>query len=167
MENSQNEPREDQKANKNKKTSKICLIVGFVLLGIGAVLMILGLVVFREPFGSSTIPNTALLMIGFGICGSSLFAFMFGAVPYLAKLNAKLSKEALDYAGDDIAEAGKKAVDVAAPIADKAADVMSPAIAKTAKTIKDATKEDMKYCKHCGDVIDADSKFCKSCGKEQ
>lgn len=52
--------------------------------------------------------------------------------------------------------------------ANKQADINKDAIKTTVHAIKEGlTKDEIKYCKHCGASIDADSKFCKSCGKEQ
>ena len=64
------------------------------------------------------------------------------------------SKDDIESISTNRAEATKKGV-----------KITTKAVAEGIK--EGFTDEEIVYCKHCGEAIDAASKFCKSCGKEQ
>lgn len=56
---------------------------------------------------------------------------------------------------------------VSSEITKQVAPTYGIAAKEIAKGIKEGLKEDnVIFCKHCGEPIDADSTFCKKCGKQ-
>ena len=51
-------------------------------------------------------------------------------------------------------------------LASHAAEIASDAVTTTASAVAEGMRA-TKFCKHCGEKIDADAKFCPACGKEQ
>ena len=51
-------------------------------------------------------------------------------------------------------------------IASNTADIVSDAVKTTAGAVAEGIRA-TKFCKHCGEKIDADARFCTSCGKNQ
>ena len=141
--------------NKRNKIFTIFKALGFISLGVGILLIILGTVVFRGSFGDGTIPNIPLLVIGIFLIPISLTLITWG-------FSKKISAFMIGTIGD-IQSENK---DTMKNMANTNAEIHEEAITRTTKAIKDGIK-DTKFCKHCGAKIDNDSKFCKSCGKEQ
>jgi len=147
-----NDELQPKKTKKSKKTSKTLLFIGIPLLLAGIGTQIFTILNIEQYFFLSFVAMP--LIAGGFVCT------MMGTIPYITKVNAKLQKEALDYAGSDLQES-----------ATLGAEVVSPATKTMAKAIKEGFSEmendPQMYCKHCGKSIDADSKFCNHCGKEQ
>lgn len=153
------------------KTSTKLKILGCCMVAIGATLIVLSCTVlayypFGDPFFGKT-PQFGALVPGVFLCFFSIPIFITGFRPALMKMGAKLHSETMDHAGNEISKAGVKTVEVAAPVIDKMADAASPSITKLVGAVKKGIENPQKYCKHCGDSIDADSKFCKHCSKQQ
>lgn len=139
--------------NNNKpKHFKYFKIIGFIGLIVG----IAGFVLTRVGFGDFESNNFMIggFMFTFGLF-VGLSCLMIGFRPEIAKMSAKSKKY--------IQEENKGTF---TDIANTTADIASEAITKTAAAIKSGL-EDVVFCKHCGEKIDADSKFCSKCGKEQ
>ena len=130
-------------------------IIGFCSLAVGIILIILGCVVFRMPFGNGTTENFALLVPGMFLTVSCAPCLFIGFAPKISKMQVESAKYMQQSNKDDLTD-----------IANTSADISSEAISKSAKAIKSGLNE-TKFCKHCGAKIDIDSKFCKDCGKAQ
>ncbi len=143
---------------KKPKVFTVLKILGPCVIAIGIVLIVLGVVVFPEPFGFSgemTQPNFALLVPGVFVAFAGLPMTVMGFMLEINKTTVKTARYLQEETKEDLTE-----------MADTSADIASGAIKKTVKAVKEGLK-DTKYCKHCGAEIDADSKFCSECGKEQ
>ena len=130
-------------------------IIGFCLLIVGIILIVLGCVVFRTPFGHGTKENFALLVPGMFLSVFCIPCLFIGFATKINKMQIESAKYMQQSNKDDLTD-----------IANTSADISSEAISKSAKAIKSGLNE-TKFCKHCGAKIDIDSKFCKDCGKAQ
>ena len=142
--------------NNNATKPKIFLtlrIIGFSLLGFGAVMSAIGLSLFGN-FDSGFI-GIVLLCFG-GFCFVPGIALV--AISFTLGINKTMIKTT-KYIQEDNKEDLKD-------IASTEAEIKEAAITRTAKAVKKGFV-DTKFCKHCGEEIDADSKFCSKCGKEQ
>ena len=142
--------------NNNISKPKIFLklrIIGFSLLGFGAVMAVIGLSLFGN-FDSSFIGITLLSIGGFCIVPGIAMVFISFA-PGINKTMIKTAKYIQEDNKEDLKD-----------IASTEAEIKEAAITRTAKAVKNGFV-DTKFCKHCGEEIDADSKFCSKCGKEQ
>ena len=158
--------------NKNfisKKLSTILLIVGAVLLVVGIVLDVLAesFIDTDNLFESNIQAFDIMSTFGWVAIVAGLIMMFVGALPYIVKLFAKLGKETLDTAGEDIKEVTTKGVETFTPATQKTIKVFKDAIVD--KTADEKTQEEQKevYCRYCGAKIDTDAKFCSNCGKEQ
>lgn len=120
-------------------------------------------------------PETKIPTIGILLCFGSFavlaVGFIFagrGLTPYVSKIDAKLGKETLDYAGDDISAAGVKMVEVSEPIINKGVDVIASNIEKISRSTKKVgsnTKDNkVNHCIKCGKKMDVDEAYCRKCG---
>ena len=92
--------------------------------------------------------------------------FIMGATIYIManpKLRAKFfasqfkaTKYMMDEMKDDIKS-----------IADDMADATKDSITVKTRAVRKGLLEDSKFCKYCGENIDADSVYCNKCGKKQ
>ncbi|MBQ7307095.1 MAG: zinc-ribbon domain-containing protein [Clostridia bacterium] len=140
---------------KEPKHLKVLRSLGFILICTGILLIILGVVVFREDFAGTTIPNIALMVPGMFITVFSIPCLFMG-------FSAKISEMQIEQTRY-IQEKNK---DTLTDIADNVTDISEDAIIKVSHAVKEGF-DDYVFCKHCGSKIDADSKFCKKCGREQ
>ncbi len=123
----------------------LCIVIAVV----GLVLSIIGLTEFQSAF---------FMVGGIMFCVGIFAGIVLLSVAYkpeVAKLKTKMDKYIQEENKEDLTD-----------IASTSADIKSEAITKTVKAIKKGIKN-TKFCKHCGEEIDADSKFCSKCGKEQ
>lgn len=146
--------------NENNKEKKSKFTTAFLILKIiGPILIIAGIVCFvisNSNFGNFENDNFMTYAIIGGIClFIGFICTAFGFVPDIAKLNIKLAKHIQNENKDDLKD-----------IVDTGTDIVGEATTKTAKNIKKGLK-DTKFCKNCGEEIEADSKFCSHCGAEQ
>lgn len=132
----------------------IVKIVAFIMLIVGLILIILGTAVYPDATFSD-MPNMGLFMPGIFLTFFSIPCFVWGFTPELHKVGIKTKKYLQEENKGDLTD-----------MASTSADITSGAATKTAKAVKDGLK-DTKYCRYCGEQIEADSKFCKHCGKEQ
>lgn len=142
--------------NNNATKPKIFLtlrIIGFSLLGFGAVMAVIGLSLFGN-FDSSFIGIT-LLSIG-GFCFVPGIAMVF--ISFMPGINKTMIKTA-KYIQEDNKQDLKD-------IANTGAEISEEAITRTVRAVKKGF-QNTKYCRHCGAEILEDSKFCSKCGKEQ
>lgn len=142
--------REDK--NKKPLLFLFCKILGFAF----AVVAVVGVVFIFTGFGD--FESNKFMIGGFLFAFGMFFAIVLLLIGFRPEIS-KLSTESKKY----IQQQNK---DNLSSIASTGADISSEAITKTTKAIKKGLK-DTKFCKYCGDEIDADSKFCNSCGKEQ
>ena len=98
-------------------------------------------------------------MIGGFLAAVGLFmgvsCSVVGFGPEIARLKAKSARYIQEESKDDLTA-----------IASNTADIMADAVKTTASAASEGMRA-TKFCKHCGEKIDADAKFCPSCGKEQ
>ena len=124
------------------------------IIGIGA--MVTGIVLAIAGFGDFESNNymigsfTAAIGVPMTVLGITI-----GFSPEIAKARAKT----LRY----IQEENKAELTA---IATGNAEIMSDALKTTADALSDGARK-TKFCRHCGEKIDADSRFCSVCGKEQ
>lgn len=114
-----------------KKTT-LLKIIGFATLVVGLVLIYLGATVFRDrawdDFGWK--PNFALFVPGQFLALFSLLIILSGFAPQITKFQAKVHKETLDYAGEDIKSATAKSAETIIP-------AITPSIKIAVNEIKD------------------------------
>lgn len=139
------------------KVYLVLKILGPCLMALGIVSIILGVVVFPEPFGfdGGTVINFAFLVPGVFLIFGGVFMLLMGFTPEMQKNSIKTARYLQEETKEDLTQ-----------IADNSADILDGAVKKTVRAVKEGLK-DTKFCKHCGAKIDADSKFCSECGKEQ
>ena len=112
-------------------------------------------------------PGAPVLAIVGGFVGMiGLVPLILGARPFFIKVGAKMTKETLDYAGDDISAVGEKVVDVAKPVVNKGAEVLTPIVGNMAESISSGINKGKAklICPNCKKKIDEDSAFCPKCG---
>ena len=142
--------------NQKPKIFTVLKIVAPIMLILGVVLIILGTAVFPLTWGSSSVaPNAALFAPGMIIAFLSIPCFFIAFMPNINKTMIKTAKYIQEDNKEDLTD-----------LADTTADITSGAITKTTRAVKKGLT-DTKYCRHCGEQIEADSKFCKHCGNEQ
>lgn len=135
---------------KEPRHLKVLRIVGFFIIILGIAMIVFGAIMAHQSD-----------MWGFLIFGG-VAVILFGIILIFTGLSAKI----------DIAEAKTRRYTAQATegdmtdIANIQADVVDDAVTNTVKAVKRGLK-DTKYCKYCGEEIDADSAFCKHCGKSQ
>ena len=128
---------------------KIVGVVGIAVAIWGVVLAING---FDDFESNSFMIGGFLAAIGLFV-GISCSVVGFG--PEIAKMRAKSMRYIQEENRDDLSA-----------IATNTAEIMSDAVTTTTAAAVDGMRA-TKFCKHCGEKIDADAKFCPSCGKEQ
>lgn len=150
------------KENKQKKPklSKILAIIGCLLLAISGIFLILGFVSFNMGLFAC---GGFLLLIGVVVAAA-------GFRPYFTKLGAKIGKETLDYAGDDISAVGVRGVEVAEPVINKGMDVITPNVENIVRSVRkdsSGTTSKVRHCTECGAEMGQNESFCSKCGKKQ
>lgn len=141
--------------NEKPKHFIVLKILGLFLILGGITMIVLGVAVFRTPFGDGTMGNPALFAPGAAMCVISIPTLFVGFAPEINKMQIKTVKYMQQENKEDLED-----------IASEGADIAGEAVTKITKSIKEGINDTI-YCKHCGKVVDADSKFCKHCGKEQ
>ena len=114
-------------------------------------------------------PNfPAVGIVGAIISFISLAPIGIGLTPFFTKMGAKMRKETLDYAGEDISAAGVKTVEVAKPIIEKGGEVVTPIIGNivgaSANAIENAKSKNTRICKLCNSKVNSQDIFCPKCG---
>lgn len=128
----------------HEKNKRLIKILGFILLGVGAVFTIIGFASFFETFYSSGMPkNFWCCFIGLPCMG---FGGMLLSLGYHREIARYMEKEH-------------------APVVNEAAKDMSPAVKTVASAVKEGLSGGNKRICTCGTENDGDSIFCKSCGK--
>lgn len=159
--------------NKNvnhEKTKKKIKIIGFILVGLGAILTIIGFVGFFASMAN-------------GASSIGLFAFTFVGLPMLA-IGAMLllfgyKRELYNYNVDETSAVTNKHVQMLKPSLDTIADSFNEnkddyvicnscgeKNSKNAKFCKKCGAVIKMKCPHCGEEIDSDSEFCSHCGSK-
>ena len=128
---------------------KIIGVAGVAAAIYGAVLAIRG---FGDFESNNFMIGGFLAVLGVFV-GISCTVVGFG--PEIAKMRAKTTRYIVEENKGDLTA-----------IATNTAEIMSDAVTTTTAAVVDGMRA-TKFCKHCGEKIDADSKFCPSCGKEQ
>ena len=186
---------ESNTKEKKLQISKIFIFIGVALLAVGIIMLIIGiskysaikkqydidLAAWRELFlnhqagldSKPDMPGFPILAIAGGfIAFFGLPCLFIGLRPILMKMTAKMHSETMDYAGQDIAEAGTKTIDVAKPIINKGAEVITPVVGNFAGTLAESISSGINsgkarlICPHCKKRIPEDSAFCPKCGGE-
>ena len=184
-----------QKENK-LKISKILLTVGVIALIVGITILVVGILNYKQAkadyqvaydrwynawFNDKTatlneqpkMPGIPVMVIFGGFISLfSLVPIFLGLRPFIMKVGAKMHKETLDYAGDDISAAGVKTIEVAQPVIEKGAEVITPIIGNVAESISEginkgkrvSTGNSNKFCSNCGAEVNKKNKFCSNCG---
>lgn len=133
---------------KHEKVKKNLKLIGFICLGIGAVLTVTAFVSFFRSVGSRSGEFPRLFFLGF--IGLPLIGI--GAMLLSLGYRGELMKYAKNEAVPIVNETGKE---------------ISPAIRAVASAVAEAKEESTNFivCKDCGEKNPADGKFCKNCGK--
>lgn len=148
----------EEKQNKSKTSTKL-IIIGIMLILIGAAMIVYG------ALTSDKYNPSAFIFIGVAVAFFSILFFGYGLSPFFTKVGAQLQNESLEKAGSDLEK-----------VATKQAEITKKGVRTTAKAVKegfageDFEEHDItqtKYCSKCGQRIDRNSKFCKHCGTEQ
>lgn len=135
---------------KEPKHLKVFRILGFFTIIIGIAMIVFGAIMIEQSELYFLLLAGGVVVVFFGI--------MFTIEGFSAKI--------------DIAEAKTQRYTAQATegemtdIANIHADVVDDAVTNTVKAVKKGLKN-TKYCKYCGEEIDADSRFCNYCGKSQ
>ena len=143
--------------NKKNRPPKFYLglkITGFLMLVIGITLFVLGIII-KQPFGSFTTPTFALLVPGLVLVTFSISTIAVSFSPEIEKIKIEKNRYIQEETKEDLTA-----------MANNTADITGGAIKRTARAVKEGLKN-TKYCKHCGEEIDADSVFCNKCGNKQ
>ncbi len=130
--------------NNHESTKKKLKITGFILLGGGIVLSLVGLINFFASFGTGEFPKLFFCaFIGFPLLGvgAGLLSFAF-------------KREIMRYAKNE-----------SVPVINEASEEVSPAMKNVASAVKEGLGEKTVKCPHCGTENPTDGKFCKECGK--
>lgn len=148
------------KENKAPKVYLILKIIGFLMIAVGAVLIIVGLIQNVPSMGDDSWFNASttrmgLIFGGLACCLFGIFLTITGFTPSIMKVQIKTQKHVINENADDLKN-----------IADTGADIVSGGVGKIVKTVKDNIK-DNKFCKFCGKEIDGESIYCPFCGKKQ
>lgn len=146
--------------NTKPKLYSILKIIGFSIMAVGLILLIVGLTTQSKSMGSagwfeSQSAKFGIIFGGVACLMIATFLIICGFSPEIAKTQIKTKKYIQDENKEDLKS-----------IVDTGVEISKDAITETVKAVKKGIK-DSKYCKHCGETIDADSKFCSKCGKEQ
>lgn len=130
--------------DKHEKNKRLFKILGFVFLGVGLILSIIGIASFFESFFYSDWPQFFwCCFIGFPMMGVGGMLLSIGFNREIARYMAKEH----------------------APVVNEAAKDMSPAVKTVASAVKEGLSNENKRVCSCGVENDSDSIFCKSCGK--
>jgi len=129
----------------HENTKKILKITGGVLLGIGAILAIVGFIDFFTTMGEGGgMPKRFwCLFLGLPLCGVG------GAL-----LSVGFRREIMRYGKNE-----------AMPVINEASEELQPVFQNVAEAIKQGAEVKNNVCKTCGTANDGEAKFCKSCGK--
>ncbi len=155
----------------HENTKRKLKIIGFILLGIGAICAIIGFADFFASFNGNGMPTLFWLpFIGLPMCG---FGGTLLALGYKREISKYIKNESV-------------------PVVNEAAEELTPAVKaiKRALTDEDEAEQgeiickkcgaknpaEMRYCgkcgsplvricPHCGDIADSDDNFCGKCGK--
>lgn len=167
----------DKVKTRNYKIFELLLKIGFCALIIGIILIIIANIKYQNDYDKwydmwkrfdadlSDKPSFPWYgVIGIVLSVGGMISLMFGTIPFITKMKAKVTKETLDYAGEDISKAGVKIVEVATPIINKGAEVVKPIVADISSEIK--TQNEHNFCAECGSKINSNDNFCPTCGKK-
>lgn len=155
------------------KIFTILKIVAPILLVLGITLIVLSCTVLgdKEVFmGETEIwPNVACLIPGILVTFIGFLGSVFAFIPQINKTIVQTEKYLQQENKDDLTD-----------IASTKAEIYGGAVTTTTKAIKegwtdgqtnslpiDDDGDPQKFCKHCGQMIDADSTFCTHCGGKQ
>ena len=148
---------EKEKKKMSPKISRRIIIIGAIVIAIGLLLIGLGPGVGIEL----CVGGGFVIIIGIAVT-------LTGLTPYMIKLGAKIQKETLDYAGDDISAVGVRGVEVAEPIINKGVDVVEPNVEKVVRSAKNGvsgtTNKKGSHCTECGAKMEQNEAFCSNCG---
>jgi hypothetical protein len=139
-----------------KTTSKL-KIWGAIQLIIGLSLLIAG--IYISATDDKFMPRSEFIVPGVFLTFFCIPIFVIAFQPQLAKMGANITKETLDHAGDSLQTAGKKAVDISAPVAAYGFDKMQPTFKKGADIIAGAF--DKKTKDRAGQLAEAKELFDK------
>jgi len=151
-----------EKKKISKKTSKTFLIIGSILLAVGIAALIVSIIFLKQAENSwwgnpkADLPDPIFVFLSAVIIMIGITFFSIGLTPYKTKVGAKLAKETMDYAGEDLAKVGEKNAEIATPAIEK--------VTKTIVSSKDNVQKKIK-CPYCGEEVDQDQAFCDECGK--
>ena len=153
----------------------ICLIIGGIILtasSCNGIIPDLNTDNMQESFTNTagsmfgTFAGSVMLMAGFVLT-------LIGLIPTIKKLSVKTANYVVQETKEYMTQIAETGADIASAGINRMANKSSGAIAKTVGAIKRGLKEDnaetdpQKYCKYCGEQIDADAIFCEKCGKKQ
>jgi len=138
----------------NRKTKKVLIIAGSIVLGIGLLLTFIGLIGFVfSPFGNGfffapMIPMIVGVFLDFVGGALLMFGLIGPASRYLASQAAPVQKDAANY------------------LLDGTRDETAKTVAAVTKSLKEGLVEDGgQKCPHCGFLETKDATFCSKCGK--
>ncbi len=130
--------------NKHKQIKLAFKIVGFVCLGIGLILVLIGFVLLEKYSGR----YDPMPLLWFDLIGIPLIGIGVGALRYGFK------RGVLEYIEKE-----------SAPVINEAAKDMTPAIKTVVTAVREGMAEEDGMTCSCGTENRKESKFCKTCGK--
>ena len=145
----------EEKVNKPPKLYFILKIVAFCMLGVGLILVTLGIIFGKMNDPHFDMSYMFMIMPGAFLAFLSLPMLLISFLPNIQRARIATVKYVQNENKEDLTE-----------IVSNSADIAGTGIKKTARAIKEGLKN-TKYCKYCGEEIDADSLFCNKCGKQQ
>jgi hypothetical protein len=122
-----------------KRTTKLKIIAG-VLLTVAAILIILGAGPLRDKSWDDFAwkPNFGLFIPGVFLAFITIPLWISSFAPLMTKWGAEIHAETMDKAGSSLQTAGKKTVDVAAPVVSYGFDKMQPTVQKGINMVSEA-----------------------------
>lgn len=131
--------------NKHEQNKRIFKILGFILLGVGAVFAIVGFADFFSSFNSMHGMPTRFWCLFVGLPCMGVGGMLLG-LGYHREMTQYIEKEK-------------------APVVNEAAKDMTPAVKTVVSAVREGLSDDDKRICTCGTENTSDSVFCKSCGK--
>jgi len=138
----------------NRKTRKILIIVGSILLGLGVILTIVGIFLFSSALSSFEAVFVPIIPLTIGIAfdfagGVLLMLGLIGPTArYLASQAAPVQKDTINYMLDGTRDETVKTVEA---VSQGLKQGLSP--------------QGNQKCPHCGFIETADATFCSKCGR--
>ncbi len=129
----------------HEQTKKKLKIIGFILLGSGSILTVIGFISFFSAFNGGGFPSLFwCAMIGLPLLG---FGGMITSLAFRREIARYIKNEST-------------------PIINEASQDLAPAIKNVVSAVKQGLEEekDKNFCTACGAKLDPLDRFCGQCG---